>query len=528
MSEQRPHPSGAAGVADAVVATRGRPSIIWLIPLIAALVGGFVAYRTYSERGPAITISFTTAEGLEAGKTQIKYKDVEVGLVETVTLAPDLSGVVCQARMVHGAGEWLSEKTQFWIVKPRIAGGQVTGLGTLLSGSYIGMDPVLDGKKTRTFVGLDDAPLISMKEAGRYFVLRSNHAGAVGVGSPVFFRQIQVGQVVSSQLEPDSDYVTTRVFVRAPYDERVRADSRFWNASGFDASVSADGVKIDTESLVSILIGGIAFDAPQGSAGEVAAAETVFPLYANHGDAETRRYTQTITWQVEFDQSVRGLTVGAPVEFRGIPIGQVTDVKLHFDEARDQFVIPVRIAIEPQRVLGEDVPEAERRAAVDRLVASGLRAQLKSGNLLTGQLLVALDIFEDAKPAQVVWDAPIPEFPTIPTPLEEITSNLTRLVERLGKLPVEQIGADLSASLKALRVTLQQSEGVAPALKETLERTQQTLVSANAMIGPDSTVNAELRRALLELSDAARALGLAAEQIESQPNSLIFGKKGSQ
>jgi paraquat-inducible protein B len=152
---------------------------------------------------------------------------------------------------------------------------------------------------------------------------------------------------------------------------------------------------------------------------------------------------------------------------------------------------------------------------------------LKSGNLLTGQLIVSLDIFEDAKPAQVVWDAPIPQFPTIPTPLEEITSNLTRLVERLGKLPVEQIGADFSASLKALRVTLQQSEGVAPALKETLEKTQVALTSANAMIGPDSTVNAEMRRALLELSDAARALGLAAEQIESQPNSLIFGKKGT-
>jgi len=215
------------------------------------------------------------------------------------------------------------------------------------------------------------------------------------------------------------------------------------------------------------------------------------------------------------------------VEFRGIQIGQVTNVKLYLDEASGEFKIPVLVEIDPERFRGREAPPAESKAFIDRLVATGLRAQLKSGSLLTGQLFVSLDIFENAKPAQVVWNAPIPEFPTMPTPLEEITNNLTRLVERLGKIPVEQIGADLSASLKALRVTLQQSEGVAPALKDTLAKTQTVLESANGLIGPDSTVNTELRRALLELSEAARALGLAADQFQTQPNSLIFGKKGS-
>ncbi len=526
MSE-RQSPPNLPTVAAAVVETRKGPSFVWLIPLIAALVGGFVAYRAFSERGPQITISLKTAEGLEAGKTQVKYKDVEVGLVESVTLAPDLDGIVATVRMVNGADGWLTEKTQFWIVKPRIAGGQVSGLSTLLSGSFIGMDPVLDGERARHFVGLEVPPVIGMKEPGHYFVLRSNQAGAVEVGSPVYFRQIHVGQVVSSSLDLDSDYVTTRVFVRAPYDDRVRSDSRFWNASGIDVSVTAAGVKVDTESLVSILIGGIAFDAPQGTAAEVAAADAEFPLYANREAADKQHYTRTIAWMLRFDQSVRGLTVGAPVEFRGIPIGQVMDVTLEFDKTNDQFVIPVRIEIEPGRFLDAALPEPERIKAVNDLVTSGLRAQLKSGNLLTGQLMVALDIFPNAKPAQVVWNAPIPEFPTIPTPLAEIEANLTKLVERLGKLPVEQIGADLSASVKALRITLQQAEGVAPALKDTLAKTQTTLTSANELIGPDSTVNTELRQALLELSNAARALGLAADQIQSQPSSLIFGKKGS-
>jgi paraquat-inducible protein B len=496
---------------------------VWLIPLIAALIGGFVAWRAFSERGPAITIALASAEGLEAGKTAIRYKDVSVGLVESVELEEDLSGVVVHARMVKGAERWLTDQTRFWVVKPRIAGGQVSGLGTLLSGSYIGVDPVTEGKDARSFVALESAPLVAMSEAGRHFTLRSDRAGAVDVGSPVYFRRIAVGQVVSSELDPSDDFVTTRVFVRAPYDQRVRVDSRFWNASGFDAALSADGVTIDTQSIVSILIGGIAFDAPSG-ASATAEADSTFPLYANRHAADERHYTNTVRWVVRFDQSVRGLAVGAPVEFRGIPMGQVTDIRIEFDREESKFFIPVTIEIEPERLGGGNPTPEERRASVNRLVAAGLRAQLKTGNLLTGQLFVSLDLFENAAPAQVAWDAPIPEFPTIPTPIEEITSNLTRLAERLGKMPIEQIGADLNASLKALRTTLQKSEDVGPALTSTLEQTRRTLAS----VGPDSTVNTELRRALIELTDAARALGLAADQIQAQPNSLLFGKEGDE
>jgi len=531
MTERGPRPGELEGVAEAVVETRGRPSIIWLIPLVAALVGGFVAWRAFSERGPEITISFETAEGLEAGKTQIKYKDVEVGIVEAVLLAPDLSSVLCRARMVKGAEEYLKEKTQFWVVKPRIAGGQVTGLGTLLSGSYVGMDPAREGKRTRRFKGLDVAPIVTAGDPGRHYVLRSDRAGALDVGSPVYFRRIAVGQVVSSELDPADDFVTTKIFVRAPYDQRVHGGSRFWNASGIDVSVGADGVKVDTQSVASILIGGIAFDTPSEGTTEVAAADAVFPLYENRDAAEKRVYTRTVPYLLHFDQSVRGLHPGAAVEFRGIPVGEVTDVRLEFDAARaakERFRISVMIEIEPERFTTLHPDETTRRHGLELLVASGLRAQLKSGNLLTGQLIVALDIFEDAKPAQIVWSGPVPELPTIPTPIEEITADLTRLVERFSRLPVEQIGAELRGSLHALRVTLEKSEGVAPALQATLEQADRALASTNALIGPDSDVNSELRRALLELSDAARALGLAAEQIQTQPNSLIFGKEGNE
>jgi paraquat-inducible protein B len=504
-------PEEIGGVAEAVVESRGRPSLVWLIPLIAALVGAFVAYKSITERGPEITITFKTAGGLEAGKTKIKYKDVEIGLVEEVRLSPDLTSVVCRARMVRDADDYLREKSQFWVVEPRISGGQVSGLTTLLSGAYIEVDPVREGPYTREFKGLDSPPIVSTQDPGRFFVLRSTSAGAISVGSPVFFRRIEVGRVVSSQLDPVEDFVTTRIFVRAPFDQRVHANSRFWNASGIDVKVDVTGVKIDTESLVSILIGGIAFDSLEHGVEEVAAEDTVFPLFETREASEARHYSESVAYLLHFDQSVRGLSEGSPVEFRGITVGQVTDVTLEFDIEEDEFRIPVRIEIQPERFTSI-LDKETRKETVDRLVAAGLRAQLKSGNLLTGQLIVALDIFEKAKPARVAWNGPIPVLPTIPTPLEEITANVATLVERLSRFPLDQIGVEVNASLKELRGTLAQAE--------------QTLAAANGIIGPDSEVKAELMRTLMELRDAARGVGLAADQIESEPESLLFGKKG--
>jgi paraquat-inducible protein B len=301
-----------------------------------------------------------------------------------------------------------------------------------------------------------------------------------------------------------------RVFVHAPHDERVRAGTRFWNASGIDVSLDAEGVRVDTESVVSMLIGGVAFDTPVDGADEPAAADAVFPLYESRAATREEMYTLRTHYLLYFDQSVRGLVPGSPVEFRGIRIGQVRDVKLEVDPSGQRFRIPVVIEVEPERIghLPGDV-EA-RRAGMDTLVARGLRAQLARGNLLTGQLLVALDMHEGAPPAQIVWQEPYPEFPTIPTPLEEITASLTQLVKRIEKIPFDQIGADLRGSLSAAQAALTQAE--------------KTMVSTQALVGPDSAVNQDLRRALFELSDAARSLGLAADQIEREPDSLLWGK----
>lgn len=510
MNGSDPRDTAREEVATAVVDTRRRPSIVWLIPLVAALVGGFVAWRAFSERGPEITITFESAEGLEAGKTKVKYKDVEVGLVEEVRLADDLSHVISRARMVKGADAFLREGTRFWVVRPRVAGGQVSGLGTLFAGAYIGLDPAREGRSARSFQGLAVPPIVTIDEPGRHFVLRSYRAGAVAVGTPVFFRRIQVGQVVSSELDPSGDFVTIQVFVDAPHDERVHTGTRFWNASGIDFSLSAEGVSIDTESVVSILVGGIAFDTPERDGGERAAADAVFPLYENHAATQREMYTEKVQWLLYFDQSVRGLVAGSPVEFRGIRVGEVRDVRLEAGPEQRRLLIAVVIEIEPERIGQLHLDREQRRAAVDRLVAAGMRAQLKSGNLLTGQLTVALDMHTGAEPAEVVWQEPLPVFPTIPTALEEITENLTSLVKRLEKIPFDRIGADLAASLVAARASLEQAE--------------RTLATTQSLVAPESTLNQELQRSLQELTDAARSLGLAADQIEREPNSLLFGR----
>jgi paraquat-inducible protein B len=413
--------------------------------------------------------------------------------------------------MVRDAEDWLTENTRFWVVTARVAGGEVSGLATIFSGAYIGVDPVLEGRRARRFTGLDVPPIVTADQPGTHFKLVSHQAGSVPLGTPVTFRKVRVGEVVASELDASGDFVNVQIFVHAPHDERVRTATRFWNASGVHVALDASGVQVQVESLVSLLIGGIAFETPLEGAGEVAAAGSVFELYPSQEATEREVYTQKVHWLLYFDQSVRGLSPGAPVEFRGIQIGEVRDLKLEFDPEKGRFRVPVVVTIEPERMgslVGAD--RDSRREALDRLVRQGLRAQVQSGNLLTGQLLVQLDMHADAAPAEIVWTERYPEFPTIPTPLEEITSSVTRLAKRLEKLPLEQIGSSVELTLDTARAALEQAD--------------RTLASAGALVGPDSPVNVELRRALVELTDAARSVGLAAEQIESEPDSLIFGR----
>jgi paraquat-inducible protein B len=522
MKNPQSEPQTTEIIPEAVVKTRSGVSIVWLIPLVAALIGGWLAWKAFSEQGPTITISFKSAEGLEAGKTKIRYKDVEIGQVENIELSDDLTHVIVTAKLVKGASSYLTVKTRFWVVRASVRAGQVSGLGTLLSGAYIGIDPVTVGKSTRHFEGLETPPVVTTGQPGQYFMLRADKRGSLDVGAPVYYRQIQVGEVVAYQIGEDAESIDFKIFVHAPYDQKVRENSQFWNASGLDVSVTAEGIKLDTESLVSILIGGIAFGAPENeSPGAVAKQEQVFHLYDNREAAREKKFSETRRFLLYFDGSVRGLSAGAPVEFRGIQIGEVVDVKLELNAITQKFQIPVLIDIEPERVVRTgQIPQEWAKLSrkerqnrfFDQLVAQGLRAQLKTGNLVTGKLFVDLDMYDKARTAAIDYTGPYPVLPTIPTSLEELTNRVSAILDKLDQFPIDRIGSNMDKTLEGLQLTVTQ--------------TQKTLAALEKTLNTDSPLQQQLQQTLEELSGAARSLRLLADYLERNPEAILRGKQG--
>jgi len=534
MNEQQMEETGASGAARAVIKHKKSVSIVWIVPLVAFLIGGWLAYRAVIEKGPTITISFKSAEGLEAGKTKIKFKDVEVGQVEEIRLSPDLSQVLVTAQLTKDAKEYLSENTRFWVVRARVAGGGISGLGTLFSGAYIGMDPGKPGKTARSFKGLEIPPIVTTDLPGRHFMLKAERLSSLDVGKPVYFRQIRVGQVVAYELEKDGQSVDIKIFIHAPHHERVRKNTRFWNAGGLDVSLDAGGIEVNTESFVTLMIGGIAFENPKDlEPGPAAREGEIFRLYDRREDIYKKTYVKKTRWLLHFEGSVGGLSVGAPVKFKGIRIGEVIDINLVADYDILAFRIPVIIEIEPERIAITGKQTIDKQSGNEILVEKGLRAQLKQGNLLTGQLFVDLDMYPDAPPRKITYGGRYPELPTIPTPIEEITRGVTRIVDRLEKLPLEQIGNDLRETLAHLNKSTEQlvklmenlDEKVAPAATATLERSQTTLMKLDRLLSGESPTGHELKRVLTELADAARNISVLADYLGRHPESLVFGKE---
>ena len=528
-------------VAEPVVQAKRRFSIVWIVPLVALAIGGWLAFKAISEKGPTITITFATADGLEAGKTKIKYKDVEIGLVESIALSDDTSKVMVTAKMVKGSEPFLTDQTKFWVVRPRISGGSVTGLGTVLSGSYIGIDGSKQGTPAHRFTGLEVPPVVSFDHPGRYFQIIADSLGSLDVGSPVYYRQIQVGQVVSYNFNKEATGVDIKIFVDAPHFTKVTENTRFWNASGFDVSLSAQGLKVDTQSVVSILNGGIAFDLPKESKpGAEAKENDTYYLYADRNATQEKRYTVRNYYVLLFDESVRGLNVGAPVELYGIKLGEVVDLKLEFDVDRKKFVVPVTVAMEPERVSAsnkdaalkmiENDPGIFIKALVEQ---QGLRAQLQSANLLTGQMMINLVFVPDAPKATLASRNGFQVVPTIPGSFERLQEGLSRIIANLEKVKFDQIGGDLQQTLKETKTTVAEIGGfarklngeTAPRLQATLTELQKTLVEVQKGVGKDSPLNYNTTKTLEELSLTLRSLRELAATLDNQPQSILFGKE---
>ena len=534
-------PPGAGALPTPAIEPRKRwaPSLVWLIPLVAAVIGLSLVAKALIERGPSIVIDFKTADGLEAGKTKVKYKEVDIGTVKSIELSDDLSHVRVSVDLTQNAKRFAVKDSRWWVVRPRVAGGSVSGLSTLLSGAYIGADAGKSNDSAHHYVGLETPPVVSTGQPGKAFVLHAADLGSLDIGSPVYYRRIQVGQVEAFSLDSDGKGVTLRVFVQAPYDQYVGSNTRFWHASGIDLRLDSSGFKVNTQSLASVVIGGIAFQAPSDAgAGVMAKAGQAFRLAPDEATAMKAPDTDAMTVVFRFQQSLRGLAVGAPVDFRGITLGEVTSIGVEFDQATKQISMPVTVEVYPDRLRRRDpkhnLPpdQIASRQILNALVARGLRGQLRTGNLLTGQLYVALDFFPNAKPAKAEEVDNVVVMPTVPNTLDQLQLQIADIATKLDKIPFDSIGQNLDSSLRKLDKTLDSAQGlfrqldgeIAPEAKATLSEAKKSFGAAERTLSEDAPVQQDVRQAMQELTKTLRSLNTLADYLQQHPEALLRGK----
>lgn len=566
MSGQRPDgPPPPEAIVNSSVSRARRLSLIWVIPIVTALIGGWIAWDNFHKRGASISIVFQTAEGLQAGQSHVRYKDVDMGLVTRIGLTPDRQHVAVMVEMQREATPFLVEGTQFWVVKPRFFAGSISGLETLVSGAYIAMSPPKDlsGTEKWEFAGLEDPPVLQSDVPGRTFLLQAERIGSLSLGSPIYYRDLNVGEILGWDIGDMARNVTLHAFVREPFDKYVRDSSRFWNASGVSVKLGAEGVQIQVESLKTILLGGVAFDTPAAGTGtsQPSAENHSFKLFASHDLADAASEAFRVPLISYFNSSVRGLVVGAPVEVRGIKIGQVTDVRLQYDPATDSILVPVRYEIEPQRIADTPVaPQiAQVRSRLEQMVAHGLRAQLGSGSLVTGQKLITLDVVPHAAPAELAMEGDMIVLPTAPGGgFDSLADAASEVLAKVDAIPFEQIGANLNDTLKgmsqiangadlrntlaSLRGTLataqetvrQVNAGLQPALKQlpaiaaglqdTVARANKLVASVDQTYAGNSAFNRNLDQLMAQLADTATSVRILADLLTRHPEALIRGR----
>jgi paraquat-inducible protein B len=507
------------------------PQIIWIIPIIAVVVGLSLMYKAVVDHGPTITVAFKTGDGITAGKTFVKFKDVNIGLVKTVELSEDHQQVIAKIQLDQGAADSAKEDTRFWIVRPRISANGVSGLSTLLDGPFIAADLGKSEATREHFVALEVPPILTGDSPGREFILRAPTLGSHNVGTPVYFRRISVGQVIANDLDKDGKSVSIKIFINAPYDQYVINNTRFWNASGIDVTVNASGVQLQTESLIAVIAGGIAFEAPQrhtdpqnliagddkqsDSSGlpkegnllsDRAKADTVFTLFDTRLIAMKQPDLRSQRFVINFKSSVRGLSVGAPVEFRGVNFGEVVNIETAMDPKTLEIIQPVEIFLYPDRLQVRSIktgkilpPPTNEIERLQALIKKGMRAQLLTGSFLTGQKYIGIDIFPNAPKYTLDLSRNPLELPAIPNELDDVEKSLTSVIKNTDKL-VKKLDNQI------------------------IPQFDKTLKNVNTMTDGDSPLLIDMRDSLREITKAANSVKTLTDMLDQQPQSIIYGK----
>lgn len=524
-----------------VIKRMAHVSPVWIVPIVALIIAIWLAIQARLEKGAEIEITFSNAYDIDPGQTQIRLKDVKVGEVKSIRLSKDLKSVIVTAEIDREVSSHLSKNTRFWVVTPRISATGVSNLGTLISGVYIVMDPGEKGRYENEFRGLDESPILASDDAGTHFVLQADTLGSLDVSSPVYYRQIRVGEITGYKLAKNQQHVDINFFIRAPHDEMVQKRSRFWDVSGFGVSLGAEGMKAKMASLTSLIAGGIEFDnSASFGPSERADEGHRFYLFEDRESVLEERYTIKYHYLLRFTGSVRGLAVGAPVEFKGIKVGEVVDVVLDNADNTEKS-LHVYIAMEPQRFDGEgEHTREEVDARIQTMVSQGLRAQMNTSSLITGSKFIDLVFMED-EPGKLQTFEGYSELPTADDAVSQITQKLDGVLEEVAQIPFEQIGTDLGASMASLRSILNTLEEQNTAAKidgavgnmektlanasEALAESEKLLNSLNQVVSPDSEMKYELTKMMKTLGDAGKSLQLFLDELNRHPNSLISGTK---
>ena len=522
-------------------------SPVWIVPILALIIAIWLGFQDRFERGKLVEIEFLEAAELIPGETQIRVNDVPVGMVKKVQLKSDLKSVVVSARLNSEMTPYLTEKTRFWMVTPSVSTSGVSNLGTLISGVFIMMDPSSEGEATASFRGLDEAPAYESEDEGTLYVLESDSLGSLDIGSPIHYRQIRVGEVVGYNLSGERDTVQITALVRKPHDKLVKPRSRFWNVSGVNVSVGADGVNAQVSSLASLISGGVAFDntATMGEA-EQAPSMRTYQLYPDRQSLLEGRYQLKYYYRSRFAASAKGLKIGSDVEYRGIKIGEIIDVELaNINEGAAE--IEVYYTVEPQRLDPATKPSREEvDAMIAGLIKEGLRASIVSGNILTGAKVISLDIYAEKNEADVALlvQKSYSQIPATNSGADQITEQAANFVDKINRIPLDKIGQDLAGALSnfnkilgslndqqtitQLNSTLANTDQTLQQAGKTLEQLQSSIKALETSFNGQSAAQTELVDLLKNMNSASYSLQGLIDQLQQKPNSLLTGNGGIQ
>lgn len=484
------------------------PSPVWLLPLAAAVISLWLLLQNWLEQGEIITVHFPSAEGIDPGNTQVRYKAVNVGKVKSVKFDANMNPLVTLA-LNREISDVLDCSAQFWVVRPRIRGAEISGITTLFSGTYIGMLPqraegeLTENENAICYQALEEPPATKPNRPGREFKLMTDSMGSLDIGTPIFYKQLQVGEVINYRLSADSGQVELDIFIDEPYYRLINKNTRFWDVSGIDVQIGSVGAEVRMESLTSLLIGGIAFETSpeQGQGLPISPSNTVFKLYPDQASSREKQYQDRLYYTVYFNGSLRGLAENAPVEFQGIRVGQVEKIKLHLDSQSLDIRIPVLISIEPQR-FSEELSLAEAPKLMADLVKRGMRAKLENGNLLTGQRFVGLSFDEKAKPELITKGQFYDVFPASPTPVKELSIMATEIAD------------DLKSSLGEVREFMETGQ-----LDKTVGQVNKALVTTEATMAEAKKAIADIRLVLEQLQN--KTLPKASQNLDQVSASLV-------